>query len=211
MMQTANARHGDDAGSGRGAPFRPPVCGRFFPQAEVRPVHVIIADVVIYEAFQVVFVEYDHMIEQFATTAANEPFRNAILSRTSETGAFWMDIEAFHCIDHVAPEIGGPIKNQILGSAIVGEGFAQLLRSPCASRVLCDIEMNNSAAVMGDDEEAVEHAKGQRWHSEEVHCSDHFAVVAQKYSPLRGRSGIPGRFAHPAQNSTLGDLEAEHL
>jgi hypothetical protein len=25
-----------------------------------------------------VFVEYDHMIEQFATTAANEPFRNAL-------------------------------------------------------------------------------------------------------------------------------------
>ena len=45
----------------------------------MRPVLVIIAEVVFHEPFQMVFVEYDHMIEQFATTAANEPFRNAVL------------------------------------------------------------------------------------------------------------------------------------
>jgi hypothetical protein len=47
--------------------------------------------VVFHEAFQMVFVEYDHMIEQFATTAANEPFRNAILPRASEAGPFRLD------------------------------------------------------------------------------------------------------------------------
>ena len=45
----------------------------------MRPVLVIVADVAVHEAFQMVFVEYDHMIEQFASTAANEPFRDAIL------------------------------------------------------------------------------------------------------------------------------------
>ena len=98
-------------------------------------VSVIIADEVIHEAFQMVFVEYDHMIEQFATTGANEPFRNAILPRASETGPFRLDAEDLYCIDHLASEIRSPIKDQVFGSAIVGEGFAQLLRSPCASRV----------------------------------------------------------------------------
>lgn len=82
-----------------------------------------------------VFVEYDHMIEQFATTAANEPFRNAILPRASEAGLFRSDTEAFYCIHYIAVEIRGPIKDQVFGSAIVGEGFAQLLRRPCARRV----------------------------------------------------------------------------
>ena len=82
-----------------------------------------------------VFIEFDDMIEQFATTAANEPFRDAILPRTSDASPFRLYTEALDCIDYIAREIRGPIKDQISGSAIVGEGFAQLLRSPCASRV----------------------------------------------------------------------------
>ena len=100
----------------------------------MRPVLVIIADVVIHEPFQMVFFEYDHMIEQFATTAANEPFGNAVLPRTLEAGPFRLDTKALDCIDYVSVEIRGPIKDLVFWSAIVGEGFAQLLRRPCASR-----------------------------------------------------------------------------
>jgi hypothetical protein len=103
-----------------------------------------------------VFIEYDHMIEQFAPTAADEPFRNAILPRASDASPFRLDAEALDGIDYVAVEIRGPIKDQILGSAIVGEGFAQPLRSPCASRVLRGIEMQNPTPVMDDDEETVQ-------------------------------------------------------
>jgi hypothetical protein len=44
-----------------------------------------------HEAFQMVFVEYDHMIEQFTSTAADESFRNAIRPRASEAGPFHLD------------------------------------------------------------------------------------------------------------------------
>jgi len=158
-----------------------------------------------------VFVEYDHMVEQFATTTANEPFRNAILPRASEAGPFRLDTEALYCIDYIAVEIRGPIKDQVFGSTIVGKGFAQLLRRPWASRVLRGIEMKNHGSVMGDDEETGEHAESQRRNGEEVHGCDHLAMVAQKYSPSRGRLRIFGRFPHPAQYSSLGDVEAEHL
>ena len=82
-----------------------------------------------------------------------------ILPRASEAGPFRLDSEALDGIDYVAVEIRGPIKDQVFGRAIVGEGFAQLLRSPCAVRVLRGIEMRNPAPVMGDDEETVEHTK----------------------------------------------------
>ena len=90
----------------------------------MRPIPVVIADVVTHEAFQMMFVEYDHMIKQFATAAANEPFRNAILPGTSETGPFRLDTEALYGTDDVAVEIRGPIKDQVFGRAIVWEGFA---------------------------------------------------------------------------------------
>jgi hypothetical protein len=86
MMQTAKTRQGDDAGTRASALLRGPVPRRLFPQAKMRPVLVIIADVAIHEAFQMPLVEYDHMIEQFVTTAGHEPFRNAILPRASEAG-----------------------------------------------------------------------------------------------------------------------------
>ena len=157
------------------------------------------------------FVEHDHMIEQFTTTAANEPFRNAILPRASETRSFRLETETLDGFYYVAVEIRGAIKGQVFGSAIVGEGFAQLLRRPCARRVRRGIEMKNPASIMSDDKETVEHAKRQRRHGEEVHCSDHFTVVAQKRRPAPGRLRILGRFRHPAQNGSLRDVKAEHL
>ena len=93
----------------------------------MRPVLVIIADVVIHKAFQMVFVEYDHVVEQFAPTAADNPLRNAILPRASEAGPFRLDTEALDGVDYAAFEIRGPIKDQVFGSAIVRKGIAQLL------------------------------------------------------------------------------------
>ena len=90
----------------------------------MRPIPVVIADVFTHEAFQMMFVEYDHMIKQFAPAAAHKPFRNAILPRASEAGPFRLDTETLDCIDYVAVEIRGPIKDQVFGRAIVWEGFA---------------------------------------------------------------------------------------
>ena len=59
MMQTAKARQGYDVVSRARTFLRRTVPRCFFCQAEMRPVLVIIADVVIHEAFQMVFVEYD--------------------------------------------------------------------------------------------------------------------------------------------------------
>ena len=81
MMQTTKTRLGDDAATWASTLLRRPVARRFFCQAEMRPVLVIIADVITHQAFQMAFVDYDHMIEQFAPTASDEPFRNAILPR----------------------------------------------------------------------------------------------------------------------------------
>jgi hypothetical protein len=67
-----------------------------------------------------VLVEYDHMIEQFASTAAHKPFRNPILPRASVAGPFRLDSEALDCLDYVAIEIRGPSKIKYLGAQSKG-------------------------------------------------------------------------------------------
>jgi len=45
----------------------------------------------------------------------------------------------------------------------IGEGFAQLLAHPSGSGVGGDVEVEDAAATVIDDEEAVEQAKSDGW------------------------------------------------
>ena len=54
------------------------------------------------------------------------------------------------------------IEYEELGSSIVGEGLAQLLRDPAARRMPREVAVQDATTVMADDEKAVEHSKRQR-------------------------------------------------
>jgi hypothetical protein len=58
-----------------------------------------------------------------------------------------------------------------------GKRLAQLLDDPTARRMLRDVNVQDAPPIMTDDEEAVEHAERNRWHSEEVHCRDRLSMV----------------------------------
>ena len=108
-------------------------------------------------------------------------------------------------------EVGAAIKDQVLCCRVIGERIAQLLDDPGAGGIPGHVEVEDAPPVMRNDEEAVEHAEGERRHGEEIHGGNGLAVVAQKRSPSLCRLGIARGFAHPAQNSSLGDIESEHL
>jgi hypothetical protein len=62
-----------------------------------------------------------------------------------------------------------------------------------------NVAVQNPPPVMGDDEEAIEHAESQRRHGEEVHRGDRFSVVIQESSPTLRRLWISWGLSHPAQ------------
>jgi hypothetical protein len=74
-----------------------------------------------------------------------------------------------------------------------------------------DVAVQDAPPVMGDDEEAVEHAKGECWHRKEVHLGNGFAMIVQKRRPSPCQLRIPGSLSHPSQNRSLGDVKAQHL
>ena len=130
------------------------------------------------------FIEHNHMVEQITAARADETFGHAILPRALDAGSFGLYPEAPDRLSNAVIKVRATVEDQVAGRGIIGKRFAQLLRYPCAGWMPRDVEMQNLTPAMGDNEEAVEHAKSQRWHREEVHRGDSFAMVRQECQPI---------------------------
>jgi hypothetical protein len=108
---------------------------RSLRQREMRSIFVVVTDVLVHQAFQMPFIQDDHMVKQISSTASDPALGNTILPRTSETGSFRLDAQCLNGTDDALTEVRSPIEDQILRRRIVGECFAQLLRNPCATRM----------------------------------------------------------------------------
>jgi hypothetical protein len=73
-----------------------------------------------------------------------------------------------------------------------------------------DIDVQDLPPVMADDEEAVEKAKGDRWHSEEIHRRDSLPVIPQECEPAFCWLRISRCSPHPARDGSLRHIESEH-
>ena len=172
---------------------------------------MVIANVLVHQALQMPRVEDDHMVEQISPATPNPALSNAILPWTLEAGSLGLDADALHRVDDFLIEVGAAIEDQVFGSRVVGECFAQLLNNPGAHRVLGHIAVEDSPPVMRNDEEAIENAKSQCRHGKEIHCGDGLTVIAQECRPPLCRLRISRSFSHPAQYGPLGDFKAEHV
>ena len=65
MMQTAKSGHHDDFAPGLRATHRYTPGRRLLLQRKMRPVLVVITDVIIHQAFQMAFIHDDHMVKHF--------------------------------------------------------------------------------------------------------------------------------------------------
>src|ERR1700687_3150152 len=70
--------------------------------------------------------------------------------------------------------------------------------------MLRDVSVQDVPPIMTDDEEAVEHAERNRWHSEEIHGRTRFPMVSKEGQPALGPVRISRRSLHPA-----GDVLSE--
>ena len=72
-----------------------------------------------------------------------------------------------------------------------------------------DIQMEDSWTTVLDHEEAIQRAKRQCGHSEEIHGYDDIAVIAKESNPAL--AGVVGRGQAPeiAGDRALGDVESE--
>ena len=152
---------------------------------------MVIADVLVHQAFQMAFIESDNVVEQIAAAVADPTLGDTVLPRTAETGSLGPNAEALYRVDHFFIELCAATKDQVAGRRIVRERLAQLLNDPGAGRVFGHIAVKDAPPIMRNDEEAIQHAEGQRRHGEEIHCRDGFTMIAQKGRPSLCRLRTP--------------------
>jgi hypothetical protein len=62
--------------------------------------------------------------------------------------------------------------------------FPQLLDNPFRGGVLRKVAVQNLAAFVLGDKEAIQQAESHRRHGEEIECSDYLTVILEKGKPL---------------------------
>src|SRR5215468_11562135 len=101
------------------------------------------------------------------------------------------------------------IQNGVAIRSCLRKGFSQLLHDPISGRVPGNVEVQDPAAPVFDDEQTVQHPEGRSWHGEEVEGDDGLAVVAKKRKPFFARITPALDPPQIARDSPLGKYEAE--
>ena len=75
----------------------------------MRPLIVVVADIIIYKSSQKPFVEHDDVIEKLLSTTANNALGNAVLSWTSECCANGLHIQTLHGMTYLTGQSFRPV------------------------------------------------------------------------------------------------------
>jgi len=175
----------------------------------VRAIDVVVTDIVLDETAEVSLVEDKYVIQKISATASDPTLGYSILPRACGGYAFRSDAAGGKQIGCLLTKLAVTIQNRIPVKTRFRECLPELLRYPEAARVFCDIEMENLASAMFDNEKAVQHAKSQSRQGEEVHGRDDVSVIAEERRPEL--AGIVGRRPAPeiAGDGALGNVQAK--
>jgi len=71
------------------------------------------------------------------------------------------------------------------------------------------IDVEDSPAVVADDEETVKKAERSSGYREEVHCGNYFPMVLQECEPVFGRVAPVGQPSQIARDSSFANIDSE--
>src|SRR5215472_10655479 len=156
---------------------------RSLAQPKVPAVFVMVGDVLGEQPLQVPLVESNHMVQQLAAAAPDPTFGDTILPETFERGRHGVYLEGSNGCPDLRPVFCVPVMDEKSGSRLERKRLPQLLDDPTAGRMLRDVAMQDTQAIVADDKEAVEDAEADRGHGEEVHGRNRFPVIPKKGAP----------------------------
>jgi hypothetical protein len=123
------------------------------------------------------------MVKDFAAATSCPAFRNAILPRRLDARPLGFQTCCLQKHGDISVEFRVAIQNHVPIGASFWKGFAELLHDPLGSRMSGNVDVEDLATPVLDDEKAVEQLKRQRRHGEEVEGDDYLAVILEKRQP----------------------------
>src|SRR4029077_17666282 len=112
------------------------------------------------EPLQMRLADGNHVIQQFATAAADPALGYTVLPRTTHCSPHRLDVHGANRDGHFGAVLGVVIQEEKLGRPLVGKGFAQWLHDPSAGRMAGHVEMENAPPIVANDKEAIKHTEG---------------------------------------------------
>ena len=129
---------------------------------------MIIAEVTFKNAAQMLVVDDDHVIQAFAPDTADHPLHVAILSGTPGCNPHVLDSHSLNSCREMLAVDSIAIANHIAWSAVFRERFNDLLCGPEGRGMVCDIEMEDAATVVRQDDQDIQHTQLNCRNCEEV-------------------------------------------
>jgi hypothetical protein len=87
----------------------------------MRPVVMVVPDVLVHQALQMAFIENDHMVKEIAAAVADPALRDAVLPRTAETSSLRLNAKALDGLDDLFIELCASVKDQVTRRGVVRE------------------------------------------------------------------------------------------
>ena len=131
--------------------------------------------------------DYD-VVGAFTANTSVKPFDVGILPGTVVSGDYFLYPHRLNALAKRFAVDAVAVSKKILGCGVPREGLDNLLSCPSSRRVCSDVEVNDPATDMAQDDKHVQHSKSNRRHDKKVH-GDHLShVIFDEGSPsLRGR------------------------
>jgi len=93
-------------------------------QTEKRPVVVVVTHVLVHQAFQMPFIENDHVVKQIVAAVADPALGDTVLPRTAELVRLGLMSKLFRVSITSSLELRATIKDQIVGCRVVRKRLA---------------------------------------------------------------------------------------
>src|SRR5215510_9202311 len=161
--------------------------GRVFGQRVVNAILMVIAEVVADHTAKVFFIHRDDMVQDLAAAASNPSFSGSVLPWRLNARPSWLKSGGPQELKDIGIEHRISIQIDVAIRCRLRTGFSQLLHDPIGRGVPRNVEVQDPAAPLLDDEQTVQHPEGRSWHGEEVEGNDGLAVVAKKRKPFFAR------------------------
>ena len=181
MVQATN--FGDPDNHAQFWPRDGPRVGCIFVEREVSSRQVIVREVASQGAAQMPFAKDEDMIQTLTPNRSNESLCEGVLPRAVGRRRDFSDPHALHSLPERVTVDTVAIAEEIGRRGIVREGVDELLGGPGGGGVLGHVEMQDTAAMVGEHDEDEEDAQTGGRNGEEVDRDEIAEVVSQERSP----------------------------
>ena len=134
------------------------------------------------------FIEHDDVIETLSAYRSHKPLDIWILPGGPGCRENFLYAEALYTTAELVAIDAVAVADHVLGRGVLGERLNHLLGGPLRARAVGDVPVQDTPAVVSQDKEDVQDAKGRGGHGEEINRVERADMVVEERAPgLRGR------------------------